>query len=114
MPDSKAASRTDWERVKREAEKDAPIPYEVGDGPYDPNDDAAVKAYWKQADILDATGKIIRRGRGPQKSPLKERITIRLSHEVIDHFRSGGRGWQSRMDAVLRDWMKHRPATKKA
>jgi hypothetical protein len=42
---------TDWERVKREYDSDAPIPYDPDDGPYDPNDDAAVEAYFKDATI---------------------------------------------------------------
>jgi len=45
---------TDWDRVKREYDSGAPIPYDPNDpddGPYDPNDDAAVEAYWKQATI---------------------------------------------------------------
>jgi hypothetical protein len=42
---------TDWERVKREYDSDAPIPYDPEDGPYDPNDDAAVEAYWSKATI---------------------------------------------------------------
>jgi uncharacterized protein (DUF4415 family) len=108
MPRSKTASRTDWERVKKEAAADAPIPYDPKDDPYDPNDDAAVEAYWSNGDILDAKGRVIRRGRGPQKTPTKERITIRLSHEVVNHFRAGGKGWQSRMDEVLRKWVEHR------
>lgn len=49
--------------------------------------------------------------RGPQKSPTKERITIRLSREVVERFRATGEGWQTRVDAALRDWLKtHRPA----
>jgi len=44
-------SRTDWERVKREYNSDAPIPYDPEDGPYDPNDDAAVDAYFDKATI---------------------------------------------------------------
>jgi len=44
-------SQTDWERVKREYDSDAPIPYDPEDGPYDPNDDEAVEAYFKQATI---------------------------------------------------------------
>jgi uncharacterized protein (DUF4415 family) len=108
MPNSKATSRTDWKRVKKEIAEDAPIPYNSEDGPYDPNDAAAVQVYWNRGDILDAEGKVIRRGRGPQKSPTKERITIRFSHEVVDHFRAGGKGWQSRMDDVLREWIEHR------
>jgi uncharacterized protein (DUF4415 family) len=49
--------------------------------------------------------------RGPQRSPIKERITIRLSREVVEKFRATGDGWQTRVDAALRDWLKnHSPA----
>lgn len=49
--------------------------------------------------------------RGPQKSPTKERITIRLSKEVVEQFRESGEGWQTRVDLALRDWLKsHSPA----
>ena len=49
--------------------------------------------------------------RGPQKAPVKERITIRLSHDVVEKFRATGEGWQTRMDAALKDWLKdHSPA----
>ena len=49
--------------------------------------------------------------RGPQKAPTKERITIRLSPEVVARFRATGEGWQSRMDAALQDWLrKHKSA----
>ena len=44
--------------------------------------------------------------RGPQKSPTKERITIRLSREVVEQFRESGEGWQTRVDSALRDWLK--------
>ncbi len=42
---------TDWERVKRDYDSDAPIPYDPEDGPYDPNDEEATQAYWDQATI---------------------------------------------------------------
>ena len=44
--------------------------------------------------------------RGPQKTPTKERVTIRLSRTVVDTFRSSGEGWQTRVDAALQDWLK--------
>ncbi len=51
------------------------------------------------------------RKRGPQKAPVKERITIRLSPEVVASFRATGEGWQTRLDAALKDWLKtHTPA----
>jgi len=43
--------------------------------------------------------------RGPQKAPTKERITIRLSREVVKRFRESGDGWQTRVDAALREWL---------
>jgi uncharacterized protein (DUF4415 family) len=49
--------------------------------------------------------------RGPQKTPTKERITIRLSREVVEQFRESGEGWQTRVDSALREWLKnHSPA----
>ena len=49
--------------------------------------------------------------RGPQKAPTKERITIRLSPEVVQRFRDTGDGWQTRVDSALKDWLKsHKPA----
>jgi uncharacterized protein (DUF4415 family) len=50
------------------------------------------------------------RGRGPQKAPTKERITIRLSRDVVERFRATGDGWQTRVDAALKSWLRtHRP-----
>ena len=42
---------SDWEWVKKQIADDAPIPYDPEDGPYDPNDDAAVDAYFDKATI---------------------------------------------------------------
>ena len=43
-----------------------------------------------------------RRTRGPQKSPTKQQIHIRLDADVVEHFRSGGPGWQTRLNDTLR------------
>lgn len=43
---------TDWERVKRDYDAGAPIPYDPNDpddGPYDPNDDEAVDRFLTEA-----------------------------------------------------------------
>lgn len=48
--------------------------------------------------------------RGQQKAPTKERITIRLSRDVLERFRATGDGWQTRVDAALKEWLKsHSP-----
>jgi uncharacterized protein (DUF4415 family) len=50
------------------------------------------------------------RGR-PKAAVTKERITIRLSQEVVEQFRASGDGWQTRMDSALKEWLKtHSPA----
>lgn len=42
----------------------------------------------------------------PRAAVTKERISIRLSREVVDTFRASGAGWQTRIDEVLREWVK--------
>jgi len=49
--------------------------------------------------------------RGPQKAPRKTPVSLRLDESTIEAFRSTGRGWQSRINDILRDWIKeHKPA----
>ena len=43
-----------------------------------------------------------RRTRGNQKSPTKERITIRLDADIVARFRDSGPGWQTRLNNTLR------------
>ena len=46
----------------------------------------------------------------PKADVTKERITIRLSPDVLERFRATGSGWQTKVDAALRDWLKtHAP-----
>ena len=47
----------------------------------------------------------LRKPRGPQVAPKKERITIRLSQEVVERFRASGPGWQAKMDRALQEWL---------
>jgi uncharacterized protein (DUF4415 family) len=49
------------------------------------------------------------RGR-PRSEVVKERITIRLDADVLEAFRSTGKGWQTRMNDAMRDWVRaHSP-----
>ena len=47
----------------------------------------------------------VRRGRPPLATP-KVSTTIRLSPDVLAHFKAGGRGWQTRINAALREWIR--------
>lgn len=47
------------------------------------------------------------RTRGPQKSPKKVPVSIRLSADVVEGLRASGSGWQSRADEALRSWLQN-------
>ena len=42
-----------------------------------------------------------RRQRGPQKTPTKRPVSLRLDPGVLDAYRATGKGWQARMNATL-------------
>jgi uncharacterized protein (DUF4415 family) len=42
------------------------------------------------------------RHRGPQKAPKKIPLSLRLSADVVRHFRAKGPGWQTRIDLALK------------
>jgi uncharacterized protein (DUF4415 family) len=44
-----------------------------------------------------------RRGRGPQKTPIKKPVTIRVDQDILKSYKSTGKGWQSRMNDALRE-----------
>jgi len=50
----------------------------------------------------------IRKGRGPNRAPTKKLVSLRLSPEVIEHFKATGDGWQSRIDETLRKVVKRK------
>ena len=43
-----------------------------------------------------------RKGRGPQKTPTKVQVTMRISPDVMAAVRETGPGWQVRVDEALR------------
>jgi len=87
---------TDWERVRCEAAQDAPIDADMAQEPYDPNDPAAVAVYWAQATI--------KRGRGrPAVAVKRPTLNMRVDADVLDAFKATGTGWQTRINALLRE-----------
>jgi uncharacterized protein (DUF4415 family) len=46
------------------------------------------------------------RGRGPQKTPTKEAVSLRLDRDVVEHYRAKGPGWQTEINKVLRKLVK--------
>ena len=62
---------------------------------------------FERADLFQG-GKLIRRGRPPSAHP-KVAISIRLSEDVLNRFKATGPGWQSRIDAALKEWLSDHP-----
>jgi len=51
---------------------------------------------------------VVRRGRGPQRSPTKVSTTVRLDADVLEYFRATGPGYQTRINDALRQAMKRK------
>jgi uncharacterized protein (DUF4415 family) len=52
--------------------------------------------------VREATGTLAKRGRPPKaEGEHKQKVTLRLSPEVVAFFKAQGAGWQSRIDAAL-------------
>lgn len=78
---------------------------------YTPADMAAVSdnPEWTEDDFknarpfAEAFPEIARKLRGrPKADAPKQQVTLRLDADVLDHFRAGGPGWQSRINDDLR------------
>ncbi len=54
-------------------------------------------------------GKPIRSGR-PKSDSHKVLLSVRYSPDVVEYFRSTGKGWQTRMDDALKEWLKEHVA----
>jgi uncharacterized protein (DUF4415 family) len=61
-----------------------------------------------------ATIAALRRTRGPNKKPAKEQVAIRLDPEVVGALRASGPGWQTRVNAALKEWLATQPVKRKA
>ena len=66
----------------------------------DPNDATAVAAYWAEATV--------KRGRSrPVVAVKRPTLNMRVNADVLDAFKATGPGWQTRINAVLRDAVTH-------
>lgn len=89
----KMKGRTDWERLRRE--EAAGIEPE-----HDPEIDD-VEWDWSQARFMPG----IFAGVELPEPVTKTAVSLRIDPDVLDFFKSGGKGYQTRMNAVLRAYM---------
>lgn len=88
--------RTDWSRVDAKSEADL-----AADTASDPAWDGIAEDWHK--DAVARTGPLHR----PKEN--KQPVHIRFDADVVAYFKLGGRGWQGRMNAVLRSFMERQP-----
>ena len=96
MTGLKTTSKTDWDRVHLETA--------AGTNPAADDDSPCA------ADLMREELARIRRGR-VLGSGKKASTTLRFDTDILTAFKATGKGWQTRMNNALRDWLKtHSPA----
>ncbi len=86
-------SQTDWARVLRNSEEDAPIPFDDEDraeGLYDPNNEAEVEEFFRNTTIIFPNGR--------KKLP----VSLHLSEDVLAYYQAKGDHWQRAIEEALR------------
>ncbi|MCP5175513.1 MAG: BrnA antitoxin family protein [Moraxellaceae bacterium] len=71
----------------------------------DDENPAMTDAAWQNA-VMKVGKRAV--GRPVSNNP-KVSTTVRLSPEVIAYFKATGKGWQTRLDAVLREYLQTHP-----
>ncbi|MCY4515405.1 MAG: BrnA antitoxin family protein [Candidatus Tectomicrobia bacterium] len=77
----KGKGQTDWERLRREQEAGLEPEIDPDEGEFD----------WSRARVV--------------MPPSKQAISVRIDRDVLEFFKSQGRGYQTRINAVLRSYM---------
>lgn len=98
-------SRTDWQRIDAlsDDEINEAILVDLDAAPVITGEDFACAQ--SAANILPQVVDWHRRGRGLQRTPTKVPVSIRLSPEVIAYFKAQGKGWQSRLNEILQQYV---------
>ena len=96
MKRKSTAIKSDLPRVDRQRGRpDAELP-EITDELLD-------RAVFKVGETVLPTPR--RRGR-PAGTGKKQQVTLRLDRDVLSRFRAMGVGWQTRLNAALREWLR--------
>jgi len=70
----------------------------------DRDDAPEITQRWVAEANLYRGKRLVRRGR-PAGTSKKTQTTMRISNEVLRYFRATGRGWQTRMDEALKQYV---------
>ena len=90
-------TQTDWARVKAMTEEE--IDAAARSDPDAPPVDVDAPDFWEDAILV---------------FPSKQMVCLRIDRDILDWFRSQGRGYQTRMNAVLRAYMEAQTKSKRS
>ena len=96
--------------AKVDATTDEEIAQQIAEDPDtapEPTDEQLEKAELFEGD------RFVRRVGRPKGSGTKELVTLRIDRDVLDRFRAGGPGWQTRLNDALRAASAPRPAKRR-
>lgn len=90
-------------RAKSASSASAKRAHEKGAATKRGSDEVNLRPDMKLRPVAEETLAIVRKGRGRPPSELpKAQVTLRVDREVLEHFKTEGRGWQTRINAALR------------
>ena len=87
-------SKTDLGKLKKRSDSEV----DVTDAPYNAHNAQDVNRFWANATVVRPR---LRGERGPQRSPTKQLVSMRLDRVIVDHFKADGPYWQTRVNDVL-------------
>lgn len=68
--------------------------------------DAGIKADPDTYELSSSEFKQLKRVGRPKSDSPKVQLTVRYDADIVEAFKAGGEGWQTRMNSALRDWLK--------
>ncbi|WP_397475413.1 BrnA antitoxin family protein [Pusillimonas sp.] len=68
--------------------------------------DAGIKADPDTYELSKGEFKQLKRVGRPKSDSPKVQLTVRYDADIVEAFKAGGEGWQTRMNSALRDWLK--------
>lgn len=79
----------------------------------DDDSPATTESDWENAFVChnaeELHNEVARRTRGKNKAPTKEQVVIRYDADILNAFRATGKGWQTRMNDALKEWLSQHP-----
>ncbi len=94
--------------------KDTPQKWADPDDAPELTEEDFARGIWRVGDSVvsrqEAQAVIAKTGR-PRIAEPKKAVNIRLAPEILEAFKATGKGWQTRINNALHDWLKeHKPA----